>query len=447
MDLANLNGCDDRRNGWTATFHHVQETGPTSARGYRSLLSSTEYLGLLISRLVSLIGDQLSRVALTVLVYERTQSPFLSAAAYAASYLPVVVGGPLLGGLADRLPKRRLLVVADLSRAVLVGLMAVPGMPLWALFGLMTAAAAIEGPAAAARAPLMREVLVDDDGYQLGSGLDEALDQSGQILGFVAAGALLVVLEPEAALALDAVSFLVSAAIVRLLLQHREAAAAAPASDAPAPRRGAGARQAIADARLGWRAAMQPACRRPLLLTWVTVSCMIAPEALATPYASALGAGTRGIGLLFAAGAVGNVLGLLLVGRVGVALGQRLLLPLCVLSLLPLVFCVFDPDFPVVLALVTVSGLGGSFSLLARVAFVRGLPPDQRGRAFSVAASGVTALQGVAIAASGALAAALGPATAVAVSGAVGLVLLVVVERSSTVHEAAEDLADTTAGS
>ena len=44
------------------------------------LFRNREYVGLMLANLISLVGDQLSRVALVVLVYERTNSPLLSSA-------------------------------------------------------------------------------------------------------------------------------------------------------------------------------------------------------------------------------------------------------------------------------------------------------------------------------------------------------------------------------
>lgn len=350
-------------------------TRPAAPRGYRSVLANREFLGLLISRVVSLVGDQLARVALTVLVFSRTGSPLLSAATYAATFLPAVIGGPLLGGLADRLPRRRLLVFTDLLRGGLFALMAVPGLPLTVLLALVLVATTVEAPWSAARAPLMRDILIDDDGYQLGTGLDEALNDSGQVVGFAAAGALLVVFSTSAALLLDAVSFGVSAVAVRLLVRQR--AAAGPGRPAGAPgsmRRRWTSRvdMALSDARLGLRAATAPSCRRPLLLTWAGISCSIAPEALAAPWGRSLGAGSLGVGLLYAAGPAGSVVGFLLAGRASAEVGRRLLLPLALLALLPLVVCLAGPPLPCALALVGVSGVGTSYSLLARVAFVRG---------------------------------------------------------------------------
>jgi len=59
------------------------------------------------STLLSIIGDQLAKVALSILVFQRTSSTLLTALTYGLSYLPWVIGGPLLSTLADRLPRRQ----------------------------------------------------------------------------------------------------------------------------------------------------------------------------------------------------------------------------------------------------------------------------------------------------------------------------------------------------
>ncbi len=78
----------------------------------------------------SLVGDQLARVALSVLVFTQTGSGLLTAGVYALTYLPSLLGSILLGSLADRMPRRALLVTGDLVRAVLLAVMALPGVPL-----------------------------------------------------------------------------------------------------------------------------------------------------------------------------------------------------------------------------------------------------------------------------------------------------------------------------
>src|SRR4051812_20652988 len=268
-------------------------------RGYLWVLRNREMQGLLFSNLVSVMGDQLSRVALVVLVYQRTNSPLLSSATYAATCLPVVIGAPLLGGLADRLPRRRVLVAGDLIRAAILALMAVPGMPIWALITLMMAAVTAEAPYNAARGPLVRDIMGDDQGYQLGTGLGETLFITGQIVGFAGAGALLTVFAPSTALLLDAVSFVVAALLVARFVSHRPAAdraaehrdaAGSSAGGHPVARMAGAVRRGCSDARIGFVAAMAPACRRPLLLTWAGVSLAVAPDAVAAPWTRELGA-------------------------------------------------------------------------------------------------------------------------------------------------------------
>src|ERR1700689_2197493 len=70
---------------------------------YRDVFAVGEFRALWLAQLLSVAGDQLARVALTVLVYDRTRSALLAAVTYAASIIAVFAGGVLLSGLADRL--------------------------------------------------------------------------------------------------------------------------------------------------------------------------------------------------------------------------------------------------------------------------------------------------------------------------------------------------------
>ena len=72
---------------------------------YRDVFAVAEFRALWLAQLLSVAGDQLARVALTVLVYDRTRSALLAAVTYAATIIPVFAGGILLSGLADRLPR------------------------------------------------------------------------------------------------------------------------------------------------------------------------------------------------------------------------------------------------------------------------------------------------------------------------------------------------------
>src|ERR1700759_1220970 len=97
-----------------------------AALTFRAVFAGREVRAPWFSEILSVAGDRLALVALTLLVYDRTRSPLLAAAAYAAGYVPWVVGGLFLAALADRRPRRQVMVACDAVRAVLVAVMAVP---------------------------------------------------------------------------------------------------------------------------------------------------------------------------------------------------------------------------------------------------------------------------------------------------------------------------------
>jgi len=81
---------------------------------FTDVLRVREFRILWLADAQSSAGDQIGRVALSVLVFERTSSAVLTAVAYALTFLPALIGGALLSSLADRLPRRRVMVLADL---------------------------------------------------------------------------------------------------------------------------------------------------------------------------------------------------------------------------------------------------------------------------------------------------------------------------------------------
>src|SRR2546427_98864 len=126
---------------------------------FTDVLRVREFRALWIADAQSGAGDQLARVALSLLVFERTSSSALTALTYALTFLPALVGGALLSGLADRYPRRTVMIVCDLLRAGLVGLMALPQLPLWALGGLLILAVLIGSPFLAAENALIPDIL------------------------------------------------------------------------------------------------------------------------------------------------------------------------------------------------------------------------------------------------------------------------------------------------
>ncbi|MDX3227934.1 MFS transporter [Streptomyces sp. ME19-01-6] len=128
-----------------------------------------------------------------------------------------------LAGLADRFPRRTVMVGCDMVRTALVGLMALPGMPLPPLAALVVLAQLAEAPFAAAQGALLPAVL-GEGAYARGQRLMFITQQIGQVLGFAAGGLLVAWLGPRPALAANAATFLLSAALIRTGVRDRAAA-------------------------------------------------------------------------------------------------------------------------------------------------------------------------------------------------------------------------------
>lgn len=382
-------------------------------RALRAVFRSGEYRAVWASDLLSIGGDQLARVALAVLVYGRTGSALWAAATYALTFLPAIVGGIALSGLADRFPRREVMVACDAVRAVLVAVMAVPGLPLPVLCALLVVVVLLGAPYAAARGALLPEILPGDL-YERGLAVYQITSQTAQVVGFAAGGLLVAALSPATALALDAVTFLLAGLLVRLGVRRRPRPDAGPAESG-------GLRDALAGAR---DIAADPGRRALVLLVWM-VGLYVVPEALAAPYAAELGASPAVVGLLMAADPLGSVLGVWLFVRF-VPTGRRpgLVGVLAVAAGVPLLFTGLQPGVAVTVVLWGVSGMfSAAYVMQAQASFVRATPDAIRGRAIGVAASGIVAGQGVAVLLGGVLADAWDTATAIAVCAAAGVVV------------------------
>lgn len=382
---------------------------------YREVIAIKEFRALWYAQGLSLLGDQLAQVALAVLVYNRTHSPLATAGVYALTYLPSIVGGPLLAGLADRFARRGVMLTCDLIRAALVAAMAVPGMPFWALCSLVFLVVLLSAPFSAARAALLPEILKEDR-YVIGSALQNMTNQAVQMIGFAAGGALIATMGPYRALALDAATFLGSALILISGVRRRPAAAG---DDEAKPSMWtmtrAGARLVFGSKKL----------RTLVLFAWLC-GFYVLPEGIAAPYAAKLYTGTLPVpvitGLLMAAMPTGTVVGAFLFSRfVSPTRRLRLMGWMAMLSCAPLVVTAMRPPLAVVLAAWVLSGIGGAYQLAANAAFVQTVPAERRAQAFGLVQSGLMAVQGIGILAGGFAAERLGPEPVVALAGITGV--------------------------
>lgn len=388
--------------------------------------SYAEFRGLWVARGLSLLGDQLARVAVAILVFERTNSPALTGVAYALTFLPYLAG-PFIAGVADRRPRRELLVALDLTRAGLVGVMALPSMPLPVLCVLLILVTSVSPVYDAARSAMLPE-LVPADIYPNALAAFTITTEAAQVAGFAVGGLLIAGVGAPTALSIDAVTFLLAGIAILVYVKPRPAALTGTAT--PTSQLRAGTALVFGS----------PQLRRLLGLAWLN-SLWIVPEGLAAPYAASLHAGPVAVGLLLAAIPLGCVVGAAaLVRWTDQSMRVRLMRPLALASGLPLLACAFRPGLVVSLVLWSLCGVGTSYNVAANAAFVQAVPNERRGQAIALATTGIVLGQGLGVMIAGFAAGLVPPATVIAVAGAVAIGLLVTI-RPATVTPAARAVA------
>ncbi|MGN6244207.1 MAG: MFS transporter [Motilibacteraceae bacterium] len=382
------------------------------------VLRHREVAGLVCGQVLSDWGDQVARVALAMLILREYDSALLAALVFAVSYAPGMLGAALLGPLADRLPRREVLLACDAARGlllVLLALLSVRGGPVLLLLVVLLVAQLIEAPFTSARRALLADLLPDPARYYAAEGLMRVLYQADQAVGFLLGGAVVALVGPEAGLLLDAVSFGVSALLVLALVRRR------PAALQSTP----GLRGFLADLAEGTRLVRRDSRRRALLLVgWGSTVFLVAPEGAGLAYARAHGGGSLSGGLLLAALPLGAAAGAALILRRPPADQLGLVLPLAVAGSTVLLGAAVDPPVAVAAVLWAVSGGCQGFMLTLIATLVTVTPPEARGRVNGLASAGFATAGAASFALAGWLSDRATPAFAVTLAGVLGLAVL-----------------------
>src|ERR1700761_2154288 len=378
------------------------EEAPAVRARYRDVLGRSEFRSIFVAKIVSMLGNVIASVALTVLIYQQTGSPALAALVMALSFLPYLIGGVLLSAIVDRLPARRVLVGCDLASAAVVAVMVIPGIPVAGLLVLLFGLGLIAPIFQSVRATVLPDVLPPGPPYVLGRSLMRLVAQGAQIAGYGAGGLLLAFLPPRGALAAGAVSCGASALLLRVGLAFRGASGggaggSGEAGGAGGGGGGGGGGGAMArDSLAGLRAVLaHPATRRIMLFGWLLPVCEVAPEALAAPYASFIGQPARVAGYLLMGIPVGTVVADVLAARLLSTVWQRrIIVPAALLSFAALIGFAAGPGLAVALALLVVAGLGSAWLVGMDGLLVTTAPPELRNRALALNSAGLMFTQG-----------------------------------------------------
>lgn len=384
--------------------------------GYGAVLRIGEYRVVFAAHLLSTLGTVVCEIALSVLVYQRTGSPLLSALTFAFGLLPYALGGTVFSAVADRFPARRVLVICDLVCASCAAGLVVPGMPVAGLLTLRCLIAAVAPVFAGTRAGALTDVLHGSELFSLGNSVLRVTSQTAQLTGFGVGGLLLAAVEPRAVLGVTAGTFLASALLLGWGTRARPARA-------PLGTSLGGVRELFADRRI----------RALYLLAWVPPLFVVVSEALLTPYVASLGASPAALGLLMCGMPIGAIGGSLLAGTLLTHPARvRLSVPIVLLATLPPLGYVTHPG--VVVALLCQIGIGSGIVYTFGVDhwFVEAVPAHVRGRALTLLTAGTTTTQGIGMTLAG-VAAEFAPVhLVIAGGGVVALVCVSLVVRNAS---------------
>jgi len=375
----------------------------------------SEFGWLLVGEGASVLGDQLAKVAVAVLVFGRTHSAALAALTYALTLLPDLIAGPLLSPLADRYPRRAVMIVCALSQAVLAGIMAIPGLSLvivaLAVIGITAGQAPFKAAQSAALPALVPVTRVESGQARL-----QVIRETGQLIGLAGAGAVVGTVGATWAILGDALSFLVVAVVLRMGVRARPAA------------NGTGARGAPRRAALS----LIRASSRLRLMTWLRLlsALTILPDAIVVPLVGQIGAPTWVIGPLLAADCVGFIIGAAWVDRLPAERKPAAMVPLALLSLGALApFVLFVAHWyahwlvaSIAGVLLVASGVGAAFLPLTTALVSKIAPDHMRGAVLGLERTVLRAGQGLGAVLAGVFAQWLGSAALViGIGGFVGV--------------------------
>jgi MFS family permease len=354
---------------------------------------------LFLATLGSGLGTWLAYVALTVDVFDRTDSGSWVAALLIADFLPIVLVGFLLGPLVDRLSRRRLMIASDLVRFGVFCLLPFAGSA-----AMIVALAAVAGLATGLFRPALYAGvpnLVDEQDLPSANSLLQSVENLTWALAPLIGGVLVAASSPDFAYWVNAVTFLVSAALLARI-PHRLLQAARAES-----------RGHLRDLVDGATLVVRSAALLAVLVTWnlfmfASAGVNVAEVVLAEV---SFDSGAFGFGLLVGATGVGLVVGSFVAGSwlerwalhnvYGTAIA---------LTALGIGCAAIAPSVWVAAAFVVILGFGNGAAVVCNALLVQRAVPDHvRGRAFTVIMSSNYALLGLGMVAAGPLTDLVGP--------------------------------------
>ena len=347
-----------------------------SLASYRRVFANPALARLLVGEFVSSIGDWLYLVALLVVVYKSGASPVVLGIVGAARIVPYILLSVPAGIVADRYDRRLILIVTDIARgAIMLALTALTLVDgsIILVVALSLLAACFSAFFSPAIGSLIPSLVTDERELGPANAAWSSLDNLAFIIGPAVAAILITVGTIPLAFFLNAVTFLVVAAVLWRLPTDRGRTAAAPAVSSEGG--GISLRESV-------RPVLRPLSGLGLInLFDGFVSGGLAVLTVVIAF-EVLGAGDAGTGWLNAAIGLGGLIGAVIAGPI--TLRRRLEIPLAVGGVTLGVGVILVGQSTVLLAAIAAMAVATAGMLLLEVVattiFQRAVPDSIRGR-------------------------------------------------------------------
>ena len=236
-------------------------------RQHLGALGERQFRLLYAGQVVSVLGDGLLGVTLAFAVLGTSDSASDLGLVLAAKSVPMVAFLLVGGVLADRLPRRAVLLGSDLVRAGVQTLLAVLLLTGQAEIWHLVALQAVYGLATAAFYPAwtaLMPAVVSSANLQSANGWYAMTRAAGMVVGPIIAGILLVTVGPGWAIAIDAGTFAVSAFFLALMRVPSRSRRRAARSWSSCARAGASSSGGAGSGPRSLPPALPPACSRSI---------------------------------------------------------------------------------------------------------------------------------------------------------------------------------------
>ena len=343
-------------------------------------------MALFVANGVSMVGNVLALLAIPWFVLETTGSATQTGLTGFFTILPVVLAGILAGALIDRLGFKRTSIIADLASAAAVAMIPLLhltiGLQFWQLAALVFLGALLDAPGSTARSAMIPD-LASAAGMPIerASSANQVIERSSRLIGAPLAGLLIALLGTVNVLWLDAISFLVSAAIVAGFI-------ALPRAARQEEKKGRYFEELLEGVRF---IRMDRLILAIILIVMVTNFLDAAFGGVLLPvYVNEVFGSALNLGLMIAASGGGAVVGAIIYGAVGHRLPRRLTF-VSMFTLLGLRFWILAayPPLLVILLGMFLTGIcaGPLNPIIDSVSYER-VPSSMRGRVFGTIQAG-----------------------------------------------------------